>query len=130
MNKTLIAWAAGFFDGEGHIETRKATGHISLHVTQKDKYVLEVFKCAVGGVGHVYTYNRKTPDGKPTHCSTYQVGKVADVLSVLTLMFPHLVAKGRQSQITIGVLKSKLKIKKTSKIVSQAPYVTNNSEPF
>ena len=47
-----LAWAAGFFDGEGWTGTYQAEGKQSvdlrMHVTQTDKDVLERFRVAVG----------------------------------------------------------------------------------
>lgn len=52
-----LAWAAGFFDGEGHTraserEGRKA-GSLSMIVPQNDKRVLERFQAALLGMGTI-----------------------------------------------------------------------------
>lgn len=62
---TELAWAAGFFDGEGttcHSSTMRTEQGLSngpyvqlqVSVTQMDRRVLDRFHAAVGGVGRVY----------------------------------------------------------------------------
>jgi LAGLIDADG endonuclease len=49
-----LAWAAGFFDGEGCIgcyKHHKGTMELHLKITQKDRRVLDKFRKAVGRVG-------------------------------------------------------------------------------
>jgi hypothetical protein len=52
-----LAWAAGLFDGEGHVSTKSNGGprnrRISANVGQKDRRVLDRFQAAVG-VGKIY----------------------------------------------------------------------------
>ena len=61
MNNTEIAWAAGFFDGEGCSSSRAngrgSRNHPSLHVSQNNRDTLERFQAAVGGVGAIYERN-------------------------------------------------------------------------
>ena len=60
-----LAWAAGFFDGEGCFswrKTRDPRGKVLVTITQVDPEVLEKFKAAVG-VGNVLgPYNRRPDD--------------------------------------------------------------------
>lgn len=51
INREELAWAAGFFDGEGHVSYRN--GALTLEVAQKDTRVLERFQQAVLGVGKI-----------------------------------------------------------------------------
>lgn len=65
MIETELAWAAGFFDGEGSSkriynhyttkkgEVRKPTSNVVLSVAQTALKPLERFKEAVGGIGHI-----------------------------------------------------------------------------
>ena len=51
-----LAWAAGFFDGEGYIGVVRGTGMgcslaLRIYISQKDREVLDRFKKAVGRFG-------------------------------------------------------------------------------
>lgn len=64
---TELAWAAGFFDGEGHIRCQKTKRHweLKLDIAQINPEPLFRFKAAVGG-GVVYgPYKGKTKNSKP-----------------------------------------------------------------
>jgi hypothetical protein len=62
---TEIAWAAGFFDGEGHTgiryshyktrqgKPRKGTPSVHLSVSQVHKHVLTRFYKAIGSIGNI-----------------------------------------------------------------------------
>ena len=50
MDTHELAWAAGFFDGEGSTYVDPA---LRVSVVQNDPYVLERFQRAVGGLGRV-----------------------------------------------------------------------------
>ena len=53
-----LAWAAGFFDGEGWIgayrQNKQRRVHVTLGVGQKDRALLERFRHATGGYGTIY----------------------------------------------------------------------------
>lgn len=60
INTHELAWAAGFFDGEGCVSTDQ--GKPKLTIQQNDPRVLERFKKAVGELGKVYgPYQSRTP---------------------------------------------------------------------
>lgn len=52
INREEIAWAAGFFDGEGCFTSGSAGKYPVTRITQADAHVLERFRAAVG-VGRV-----------------------------------------------------------------------------
>ncbi len=60
-----LAWAAGFFDGEGCTYAKKwdafKNGYsgMALEITQADSFVLYKFRDAVGGLGKVYFPNAR-----------------------------------------------------------------------
>lgn len=71
-----LAWAGGFFDGEGNIRfsgEKKPVGHrartygsVRLSIAQVDRYVLDRFMSAVGNLGAVRgAYKQKNPNSKP-----------------------------------------------------------------
>lgn len=76
FNREELAWAAGFFDGEGHTRgwKRNATATFNAHtrvgltISQADSpELLERFQRAVGGVGVVYgpyEYRNRRPTQK------------------------------------------------------------------
>ena len=82
-DKTELAWAAGFFDGEGCTTT--VNGSASIVVVQKDRRPLDRFARALGGnVGGPYG-----PYGKG--CAMYRwqaTGKRAK--EVMDLLWPFL----------------------------------------
>ena len=55
VNTHELAWAAGFFDGEGStlIRRQSRTPQIAVQVAQTDPRVLERFKTAVGSLGNI-----------------------------------------------------------------------------
>ncbi len=57
LNVLEIAWAAGFFDGEGHVSASKQAGkrscNMRIQIAQTDPEVLFRFQAAVGGLGRV-----------------------------------------------------------------------------
>ena len=59
IDREELAWAAGFFDGEGYIAARNGKGVkayrllMRMNITQKDRRVLDRFAAAVG-LGRVY----------------------------------------------------------------------------
>lgn len=86
-DETEVAWAAGFYDGEGSCTA--GPGHILLAIVQTDREPLERFARAVG-VGRINgPYTRKGfPDRKPQF--TYQVASIAGVQSVFDILRPYL----------------------------------------
>lgn len=62
MNREELAWAAGFFDGEGHCSYTNRK--INLAINQIDTYVLERFSAAVNGLGKIY---KPKPKANPNH---------------------------------------------------------------
>ena len=55
INREELAWAAGFFDGEGYVGIRDNkkdyTTRPTLKVTSTDKDMVERFQAAIGGIG-------------------------------------------------------------------------------
>lgn len=81
--QTELAWAAGFFDGEGSFSTNK--GYITAHVTQADDLpILKRFHRAVG-IGRIYgPYQRQArwkPFAKWQAIATHEVDELFRLLS-------------------------------------------------
>ena len=91
---TELAWAAGFFDGEGHVnnENNKGKGkhHLRLQVSQtKGPELLARFCRAVGGAAHVV--GPYGPYGKATHAPHWQaVAHGEHVIDVYERLLPYL----------------------------------------
>jgi len=97
MNHIELAWAAGFFDGEGSIGTY-ANGHLRrngtrglvtrLTITQKDSRPLWRFWRAVGNLGNV---TQRRPDASHLYgMYALQLVKRADVHQAVWLLWPWL----------------------------------------
>lgn len=66
MNREELAWAAGFFDGEGHISTQGQWG-MNMAVYQVDRRPLERYQAALGGLGRIYLRSHSNPNHRPIH---------------------------------------------------------------
>jgi hypothetical protein len=54
VDREDLAWAAGFFDGEGCFSFTDRTGYATVAVGQVEREPLERFKAAVDGLGKIY----------------------------------------------------------------------------
>lgn len=85
--ETELAWAAGFFDGEGTTSILKAQrdrySYIRMQVTQKHRDTLERFQSAVGGIGRIYK-------GKTRGIFSWNLYKRDEVLECLNALWPFL----------------------------------------
>lgn len=91
-NETELAWAAGFFDGEGHISAKSNRQgpwlQLKLTIGQTDRQVLDRFQKAVG-LGRVYgPYPTLKPEWNPIY--EYSVQSKGDVEVVVQLLLPYL----------------------------------------
>lgn len=111
---TSLAWAAGFFDGEGYIgivparrSRKNPRGHsytLTLSIGQVGRYPLDVFHSIVGHNGTVHVYEKKQANR-----SSIALWRAASqtALSVLELLLPHLVWKKDQALVGIAFQKDK-----------------------
>ena len=108
MNPEHVAWAAGFFDGEGCIRGRaywrknkdgssRFTVDISLVVTQRDSEPL-FFLAELFELGTV------TERASPTKAWRWTVGGHRQVPAVLEAMRPHLRVKGPQADVALALI--------------------------
>lgn len=82
MNETELAWAAGFYDGEGNVCWRKhQRGGYNLSISQKDREVLDRFARAV-------TLGRVTTQGK--NGWQFYCGNRAGIIAIFRLLWPYL----------------------------------------
>ncbi len=92
-NVIELAWAAGFFDGEGcvtyvdHAKTQR-TRAIRINITQIHPEVLIRFQKAIGNLGSVLgPYSAK---GRKTPLYTFQITNEKDVKLTFSLLQPYL----------------------------------------
>lgn len=106
MNKEFIAWAAGFFDGEGSIQiitsypkkNGKAYPNNSLRLSlgQTDLYPLELFRENFGGA-----ISARRPHTNPKYKKVWEwySGGSKKSSEILTILLPYLIVKKRQAEI-------------------------------
>lgn len=97
MSSSELAWAAGFFDGEGCSYKPKDKNFGRISISQKDKRVLERFQKAVDA-GQIYNGSKRDQDFK------YIVqGKTAK--TVMDKLWPYLgeIKKSQWLRVTTGV---------------------------
>jgi hypothetical protein len=102
-----LAWAAGFFDGEGCIAiirqpyrdpTRQPTYRLKLYVSQVNKRSLEEFEWAVGLKGRIVEQKAKGRSRRSCYHLTYE--SLSSVV-VLRRLQPFLRRKGEQCAIAL-----------------------------
>ena len=105
-----LAWAAGFFDGEGHISARRTKRRstengeprygrvLQFRVTQKYPEVLERFQAAVG-YGKIYMTTRPTGD-----IYSFAIYGRQQVIEVANMLLP-LVSPRKKEQIELALEK-------------------------
>lgn len=85
MDTHELAWAAGFFDGEGYTGYSARSYSLRMCVGQKDREVLDRFQAALGGIGRVYV----TPKADAPYHQWYLSGQ-ENVGRALELLRPYL----------------------------------------
>lgn len=112
-NTHELAWAAGFFDGEGYVGWRRGNRHsdpkrrtymgIVANVAQKTPELLKRF-CKIVGVGKVYGpyVNGRSGTNKRHYSFRFNVSSYEDVEFLGELLFPYLGTK-RQQQFTEAI---------------------------
>lgn len=94
MSDTEIAWAAGFFDGEG-CTAQHTKGYIRIYISQKGRECLDRFRESVGGLGNVYG-----PDKRGIYA--YAVSRRETVFAVLNILWPYLSTPKREQAVSKG----------------------------
>ena len=100
MDKEKIAYASGFFDGDGCITT--GGGYtFRLTLSNTDKRVLDWFQSNFGG-----TINNQHLPANPNHNIAWKwiVAKRSEVLLLLETFEPYLISKKDQAQAAITFL--------------------------
>lgn len=107
-NVVELAWAGGFFDGEGHTGGKGTLGRPSIQVGQcgpKDRPpdVLVRFQAAVGGLGKIYgPYGPYRPNIKQeSPLWNYQTNSASETREVLRLLWPWIGAVKREQATAV-----------------------------
>ena len=97
-----LAWAAGFFDGEGCTTNRRA-GRLPtcigllICIGQSDIRPLERFKKAVGGLGYIRGPMQKRQGNKPVY--RYDTGNFMHAQAILAMIWKWLGPEKREQAI-------------------------------
>lgn len=94
--KILVAWAAGFFEGEGHVnlQLRKNKSFLAISLAQVHREPLDQFVGIFGG--KVYgPYGPYSTNKQPYYQATLYS---EDALGALNEMLPYLFRKGEQAK--------------------------------
>ena len=110
MTETDLAWAAGFFDGEGSITIARNYGpnlgrglRMKIAVAQVDPAPLLKLHGMFGGCIR-YHYRPTRPEHRVAH--EWTVGS-RDAMRVLSLLLPYLVNKHEQARLAIAFQQGK-----------------------
>jgi len=91
-----LAWAAGFYDGEGCTSLLKAKRdkyhYIRMGISQKETTTLQRFLSAVGA-GKIYKANTR-------EINSWNLYKKEDVITVLNKLWPYLSEPKKQQALT------------------------------
>ena len=94
-----LAWAAGFFDGEGTIYCSggERLGQLRVYVPQIEVTTLRRFKAAIGGLGSIYGPWQRHRFGRPCQpIYTFQIGSSAGAISMIAMLWGFLSAPKRK----------------------------------
>src|SRR5882672_1246167 len=93
-----LAWAAGFFDGEGHIGShvgklrgRYTRRDLQISISQTDRWVLDRFRESVGGLGRVggpLVRSYRNPNEHDVY--QYQIARFEHVQAIIAMLWPWL----------------------------------------
>lgn len=121
MQTHELAWAAGFFDGEGHIRCDRGTvkgklyPRITLHAPQRDTRVLERMVKALGRGKVLGPYNN---NGGPIY--HFHVCNFEDVQMSVASMWPWLSpVKREQAAAALGKFVGFIREKRASRLVEK-----------
>lgn len=102
-----LSWAAGFFDGEGHVGfSRKARRlDLRLSMTQTDRAVLDRFQRAtgLGRVGGPFLRSYRNPNENDIYA--YQIARFEHVQAIVAMLWAFLspVKRGQAKQALIAM---------------------------
>ncbi len=87
---TEIAWAAGFYDGEGNTCSTNNGRGCTMSVSQCDLVPLCRFQRALAGAGKIYGPYPGNDNGRCRPFYVWKVSRHDDVMKSISLLWPHL----------------------------------------
>jgi hypothetical protein len=93
VKETDVAYAAGFFDGEGHVRCDIVKGYpmLSLNVSQNERRPLEWLQILFGGHIHAQRGNKRSL------CFVWQVN-TNEAARFIEVVLPYLMVKEAEAQ--------------------------------
>lgn len=89
IDREALAWAAGFFEGEGSTyigqHARRRRGYLKMSIGQKHREALDRFHAAIGGLGNV-TFN----PSRPASPYSWNAGRYEHCQAVLAMLWPFM----------------------------------------
>lgn len=110
IDREELAWAAGFFDGEGttQMATRKEYSNIALSITQTGHFASDLlirFNRAICGLGNLHKANYQTKAGNEIW--TVTISNFENTQAAIALLWPFLgPAKRAQSTKALTLAKN------------------------
>lgn len=100
INRELLSWAGGFFDGEGTIFASKNVARITISLTQAEQSydLLQKFQKAVCGLGSIWG-PRKKQQSHHALCWVFQTRKTEHVIAICAMLW-EFVGKAKREQIS------------------------------
>jgi hypothetical protein len=100
-----LAWAAGFFDGEGHSRSRDSKKSVYvIQVSQKQTDCLRRLQNAVGGLGTIRgPYRTKYP------IYFWDVCKTSEADTVMNMLWPYLSKYKKEQALKAGFIFGKVR---------------------
>jgi hypothetical protein len=103
IDREELAWAAGFFDGEGCFSFTKKAGYAVARIGQVERAPLERFQKAVGGLGTIYGPYFELYPGRisrqPWH--QYRIYRGEHVQAVIAMLWFKLGSTKRRQAVTV-----------------------------
>jgi hypothetical protein len=103
VDREKLAWAAGFFDGEGCFSFTDKAAYASVSIVQVERRPLERFQDAIGGLGTIYGPYFKLYPGRmskqPWH--QYRAYRREHVQAIAALLWFKLGETKRQQAKTV-----------------------------
>lgn len=95
IDREQLAWAGGFFDGEGHVRGVGNHGYPGIHIRQAGSFiqvpdVLVRFHCAVSGLGYTYGPMFDAEDIKHLPQWTFEAHGFEVVQAIFGMLWPWL----------------------------------------
>lgn len=130
-NKIELAWAAGFFDGEGNVSylvKRKSEPKLTLTVVQVGTTCLKRFRQAVGSKREFYNYNPTGPYAGHIQ-QRFTLQNFEEIQITMIRLWPYL-SRPKKDQYIEKVREYLLQVKEKKKINPRFGKMRNVDESY